>query len=58
MRFLGRIKKDAVVWVPRLGKRCTVRKVDRVREVITLEVGKLRLEVPFEDVSWLQPLDP
>lgn len=58
MRFLGSVRKDGAVFVPRLGKRCTVKKVDRVREVVTLEVGKLRLEVPFEDVSWLQPVDP
>ncbi len=57
MRFVGHLKKDDVVFVPRLGKRCTVKKVDRVREVITLEVGRLRLEMPFEDVSWLVPLD-
>lgn len=57
MRFLGTLRKDAVVWVPHLRRRCTVKKVDRVREVVSLEVGAMRLEVPFEDVSWLQPLD-
>ena len=49
--------QDDVVFVPRLGKRCKVKKVDRARELFTLEVGKMRLEVPFEDVSWLQPMD-
>ena len=57
LRFVTGLKRDAVVYVPRLGKRCTVRKVDKVREVLTLQVGKMSLDVPFEDVSWIQPLD-
>ena len=56
MQFLGALRKDRVVYVPRLGKRCLVKKVDRVREVCIVEVGKMRMEIPFEDVSWLQPL--
>jgi DNA mismatch repair protein MutS2 len=57
MKFLGGVRRDAIVYVPRLRRRCTVHKVDRVREMIIVEVGKMRLEIPFEDVSWLQPLD-
>ncbi len=57
MQFLGALRKDAVVWVPHLRRRCTVKKIDRVREILSLEVGAMRLEVAFEDVSWLQPLD-
>jgi DNA mismatch repair protein MutS2 len=57
MKFLGGLRADDVVFVPRLQKRCVVRKVDRVREVLTVLVGKMPVEVPFEDVSWLQPLD-
>ncbi len=57
MRFLGAVRRNHVVYLPRLGRRGTVRKVDRVREMLTVEIGKMQLEVPFEDVSWLQPLD-
>jgi DNA mismatch repair protein MutS2 len=57
MKFLGGVRKDAVVYVPRLQRRCTVKKVDRLREVVIVEVGKMRLEIAFEDVSWVQPLD-
>ena len=57
MKFIGGIKKNATVYVPRFGKQCTVKKVDRTRELVTIEVGKMRIEVPFEDVSWIQPLD-
>ena len=57
MKFLGALRKDGVVYVPRLARRCTVKKLDRTREVLTIEVGKMRMEIPFEDASWLQPLD-
>ena len=57
MKFLGSLRKDGVVYVPRLARCCTVKKIDRTREVLTIEVGKMRMEIPFEDVSWLQPLD-
>ncbi|MEZ5964941.1 MAG: hypothetical protein R3F56_13960 [Planctomycetota bacterium] len=57
MRFLGALRKDDVVYVPQLRRRCTVKKIDRVREVVSVEVGAMRMELPFEEVSWLQPLD-
>ncbi|MEM7202783.1 MAG: hypothetical protein AAF628_21140 [Planctomycetota bacterium] len=57
MRFVGSLRKDDIVYVPRLARRCVVRKVDRAREVCTIDVGKLRMEVPFEDLSWVQPLN-
>ncbi len=57
MKFVATIRKNAVVYVPRLRKLCTVRKVDRVRETLAVEIGKMRLEVPFDDVSWLQPIE-
>lgn len=57
MKFLGDVRRDGVVYVPRLERRCVVKKIDRTRETCTVEVGKLRMEIPFEDVSWLQPLD-
>jgi DNA mismatch repair protein MutS2 len=57
MRFLSEIKKDDTIYLPRLRRRCIVRKIDRTKELLTVEVGKLRLEVPFDDVSWLVPLD-
>ncbi|MCC6782117.1 MAG: hypothetical protein IT457_04695 [Planctomycetes bacterium] len=57
MAFLAKVKKDDVVYLPRLARRCTVRKVDRVREMLSIDVGSMRLEVAFDDVSWLIPLD-
>lgn len=57
MQFLGQVRKGGVVWAARLGRRVVVKKVDRTRETCTVEVGKMRMEIPFEDISWLQPLD-
>ena len=57
MQFLGGLARGSTVYVPRFGKRCEVRKLDRVREMLTILVGKLQIEIPFEDVSWLQPVE-
>ncbi|MEO6596590.1 MAG: endonuclease MutS2, partial [Planctomycetota bacterium] len=57
MRFCNSLKKGDQVFLPRWCRLCAVHKVDKVREVITVDYGNVKLEVPFEDVSWLQPLD-
>lgn len=56
-QFAHSIKKDSIVYVPKLAKRCAVRKVDRARERVTVEVGRMRVELGFEEISWIQPLD-
>ncbi len=58
MAFCHQLKKGDEVFLPRWGRLCAVRKVDKVREQVTVDYGKVRMEVPFEDVSWLQPIDP
>jgi DNA mismatch repair protein MutS2 len=55
--YLETVKKGHMVYVPRYRRRCTVLKIDRKRRQLSLEMGGLRVEVPYEDVSWLQPLD-
>lgn len=57
MRFIGGLRKDHEVYLPRWGRHGVVRKVDRTREMVVVQYGKMRVEVPFEDVSWLRPLD-
>jgi hypothetical protein len=57
MAFCADLAKESIVYLPRLKRRAVVKKVDRVREMLTVELGKLRMDVPFEDVSWLAPLD-
>ena len=56
MAFCHRLKKGDPVFLPRWGRVCPVRKVDKVKELVVVEYGKVRMDVPFEDVSWLQPL--
>ncbi|MGK0156839.1 MAG: DNA mismatch repair protein MutS2 [Neolewinella sp.] len=57
MAFCHGLKKGAEVFLPRWGRLCKVHKVDKVREIAFVDYGKVRMEVPYEDVSWLQPLD-
>jgi len=56
MRFCGDLKKGDAVFLPRWNRRCRVHKVDSVREVVVVDYGKVKMEVAFEDVSWLEPL--
>jgi DNA mismatch repair protein MutS2 len=57
MKFIGGVKRGMTVYVPSLRKRCVVKKIDRVREKLTVEVGNMRLEIPFENASWLAPVE-
>ncbi|MFT4512343.1 MAG: DNA mismatch repair protein MutS2 [Planctomycetota bacterium] len=58
MAFCHGLKKGDQVFLPRWGRLCKVHKIDKVRELAFVDYGKVRMEVPYEDVSWLQPLDP
>lgn len=57
MRFLGGLRKDSIVFLPRWHRRAVVKKVDKVKQIVTVEYGKMRVQVPYEDVSWIVPLD-
>ena len=56
MKFCHGLRKGDQVFLPRWHRACAVRKVDKVRETITVDYGKVTMQVPFEDVSWLVPL--
>ncbi len=56
MSFCHALKKGDQVFLPRWRRLCIVHKIDKVREQITVDYGNVKMEVPFEDVSWLQPL--
>ena len=56
MQFCYGLKKGQLVYLPRWERSCAVRKVDKVKQTVFVDYGKVRMEVPFEDVSWLQPL--
>ncbi|HZT55918.1 MAG TPA: hypothetical protein VFA35_06810, partial [Burkholderiaceae bacterium] len=57
MKFCNELKKGDMVFLPRWRRLCQVHKVDRVKESVVVDYGNVKMEVPFEDVSWLQPLD-
>jgi DNA mismatch repair protein MutS2 len=56
MRFCHDLKKGDTVFLPRWSRLCQVHKVDKVRELVVVDYGRIKMEVPFEDISWLQPL--
>ncbi len=56
MRFCHDLKKGDTVYLPRWHRLCAVHKVDKVKELIVVDYGNVKVEVPFEDVSWLQPV--
>ena len=54
--FLAGLGKGQLVYVPRYRQRCVVRRVDRARERLRVIVGKLTVEVPFDEVTWYDSL--
>ena len=54
--FLDGLAKGRFVWVPRYKKRCAVTKVDRARGRVSVRLGKLVMEVPFDEVTWYEAL--
>ena len=47
------VRKDTAVFVPRLNRRCTVKKIDRAREMLTIEVGRNACSRPRHSPSTL-----
>ncbi|MCA8954328.1 MAG: hypothetical protein KDE27_32770 [Planctomycetes bacterium] len=58
LQFCHALKKGDQVFLPRWHRSAQVKKIDKVRETLTVEYGRVTVQVPFEDVSWLVPLDP
>ena len=56
-KFLEGVKKGQMVYVPRFRRSCKVRRIDRKKRMLSLDLGGVSLDLPFHDVSWLQPLD-
>ena len=47
------LKKGDKVFVPRFGQECSVKKIRRSDERMTVMVGNLAMEIGFDEVSWL-----
>lgn len=54
--FVAGLKRDSIVYIPKLRARCVVKKVNRERRTVTIVVGDLAAEVPFDEVTWYETL--
>lgn len=54
--FLDRLKRDDVIYVPKLRRRCPVRRVNREKRTVTVLVGDLPTDVRFDEVTWHEVL--
>lgn len=53
--FLAGLKKHDKVFVPRYEQVCRIEKLNRAEERLTVKVGALKMEIAFDDVSWVTP---
>ena len=53
--FIETLKKGDRVWVPKFEQYGFVRKFHRGDEKISVEVGKMTMEIAYDDVSWVRP---
>jgi DNA mismatch repair protein MutS2 len=51
LAFISTLRKDDWVRVPKLGQRGRVKRVDDKRQVLTLQLGALTVDVPFDEVG-------
>lgn len=56
--FAHRIKEGTSVYVIPLRRRGVVRKVNRSKERLSIDIGGMRADVAFRDVSWVEPPEP
>ncbi len=54
LEFARSLKKEDTVYLPRFGKKGRVKRIDRKGERLKVQVGAMVMEVPFEDVSWVE----
>ncbi|MBI1849529.1 MAG: hypothetical protein HYR85_04225 [Planctomycetes bacterium] len=51
LAFIATLRKDDWVRVPKFGQRGRVKRIDGKRGVLTLQLGSMTVEVPFEEVG-------
>ncbi len=54
--FLGSLKRDDVIFVPKFRRRCPVRRVNHTKRIVTVLVGDLPADVRFDEVTWYEVL--
>ncbi len=51
LKFIAGLKKDDLVYVPRFRKQGRVKKTDEKRGILTLQIGAMKVDVPFEEIG-------
>jgi DNA mismatch repair protein MutS2 len=54
--FLDGLAKGKLVYLPRYRQRVVVQRVDRTKRAITVQLGAMKMSVPFEEVTWYESL--
>lgn len=54
--FLDSLAKGQLVYVPRYRQRCVIQRLDRAKERLKVSVGKLAVELSFDEVTWYDAL--
>lgn len=54
--FLDSLAKGQLVYVPRFRQRCVITRLDRRKERLKVTVGKLGVELGFDEVTWYDAL--
>ncbi len=54
--FLAGLKKGSYVYLPRYRQRCAVEKVDAKKREVSVQLGTMKLKVPFDEVTWYENL--
>ncbi|MBI3818359.1 MAG: hypothetical protein HY286_06675 [Planctomycetes bacterium] len=56
LEFVSRLKRDDIVYIPKLKQRCPVRKVQRDRRIVTVMLGDVPTDVRYDEVTWYEVL--
>jgi DNA mismatch repair protein MutS2 len=53
--FLSGLKRHDEVYVPRFGQIARVEKLNRAEERLSVRLGNLLVEIPFDEATWVTP---
>ena len=54
--FLEGLAKGQLVYLPRYKRRVLIKRVYREKREVSVQLGKLKITVPFDDVTWYEHL--
>ncbi len=53
LAYIHGLKKGQFIYVPRLDKRCRVKRVNKKRGCVVVYLGEMETEVKFDDITWV-----